>query len=228
MDWNIRDATRMSQLFPPSVDFGAKIVFCGAALFLVGSVYAFYLLNRSPYWTNVGVTLPQPVPFSHKHHVQDLGLDCRFCHRSVMTSSFAGMPDTLTCMTCHSQVWKDAPMLAPVRRSFAENKPLEWNRVNELPEFVYFNHSIHVAKGVGCSSCHGRIDEMPITYKPIDFEMQWCLRCHRNPDSALRPQLSQVVQMDWKPSNSPQAGAALAEKRQIHPDHLTDCSACHR
>jgi hypothetical protein len=218
----------MAQLFSPSVDFAARLLAVAIVLLLGGGGYAFYALNRSAYWTNVGVEIPQPVPFSHQHHVADLGIDCRFCHRSVTTAAYAGMPDTLTCMTCHSQVWKDAPMLAPVRQSFAQNKPLRWNRVNEMPQFVYFNHSIHVAKGVGCANCHGRIDEMPITYKPVDFEMQWCLQCHRHPDESLRPELSQVFQMDWKAPTDPVAAHALAVARHVDGDHLTDCSACHR
>ena len=218
----------MSQLFPPAFDLYAKLFALLAVVGLVGGSCAFYLLNRSPYWTNVGVTLDQPVPFSHKHHAGELGIDCRFCHTSVATSSYAGMPDTQTCMTCHSQIWKDAPMLAPVRESYAENKPLKWNRVVDLPGFVYFNHSIHVNKGVGCSSCHGRVDEMPITWKSVDAEMQWCLACHRHPESQLR-NLADVYKMDWKPSNKPAAAAtALAQARAINKTHLTDCSACHR
>jgi hypothetical protein len=217
----------MSQTFPPSFDLWVKLAALVGGLFLVGGVWSFYLLNRSPYWTNAGVTLNQPVPFSHKHHVGELGIDCRFCHRSVATSSYAGMPDTLTCMTCHSQVWKDAPILQPVRDSFAENKPLRWNRVNELPEFVYFNHSIHISKGVGCSSCHGRIDEMPMTWKPVDMQMSWCLSCHRHPAGQLRP-LAQLVKMDWTRAESPQQGEAFMQQRDIQTAHLSDCSACHR
>jgi hypothetical protein len=217
----------MAQLFPPTVDLAAKLVIAGLIVVLVGGSYSYYLLYRSPYWTNVGVTLDQPVPFSHEHHVGDLGLDCRFCHSSVATSSYAGMPDTQTCMTCHSQVWKDAPMLAPIRQSYAENKRLEWNRVNETPGFVYFDHSIHIKKGVGCSSCHGRIDEMPITWKSTDMEMGWCLSCHRHPESALRP-LNLVEKMDWTTSPNPHAGEALVKERDIQKDHMTDCSACHR
>jgi hypothetical protein len=185
------------------------------------------LLNRSPYWTNVGVTLDQPVPFSHQHHAGELGIDCRFCHTSVATSWYAGMPDTQTCMTCHSQVWKDAPMLEPVRRSYAENKPIKWNTVNEMPGYVYFNHSIHINKGVGCSTCHGRVDEMPITWKATDMTMGWCLTCHRNPASKLRP-LDQLYQMDWTTPKDPHVGQVLLAERNIQKDHLTDCSACHR
>jgi hypothetical protein len=217
----------MSQLFPPSVDLAAKLLLLGGALVVVGGVYSFYLLNRSPYWTNVGVTLDQPVPFSHQHHAGELGIDCRFCHRSVATSSDAGMPDTQTCMTCHSQIWKEAPMLSPVRQSYTENKPLKWNMVNETPGFVYFNHSIHINKGIGCSSCHGRLDEMPITWKTVDFKMQWCLSCHRNPESHLRA-LSDVYRMDWKPPKNPHLQEQWFKERNIQKDHLTDCSACHR
>ena len=217
----------MPQLFPPSVDLYAKLLALGVGLFLVGGTFSFYLLNRGPYWTNVGVTLDQPVPFSHQHHAGELGIDCRFCHTSVTTSSYAGMPDTQTCMTCHSQVWKDAPMLAPVRQSYAENKPIKWNTVNEMPGYVYFNHSIHINKGVGCSSCHGRVDEMPITWKATDMTMSWCLACHRNPESKLRDP-SQVYQMDWTTPKDPHVGLDRLAARNIQKDHLTDCSACHR
>jgi hypothetical protein len=217
----------MSQLFPPIFDLYAKFVALAVLLLVVGGTYAAYLYVRSPYWTNVGVTLAQPVPFSHKHHVGELGLDCRFCHTSVATSSYAGMPDTQTCMTCHSQVWKDAPMLAPVRQSYAENKPLKWNRVYEMPGYVYFNHSIHVNKGIGCSSCHGDMDQMPITWKAYDTSMQFCLTCHRHPEEQIR-QLGQVYKMDWSGPQNPQVGAALVKERDIQKDHLTDCSACHR
>jgi hypothetical protein len=137
------------------------------------------------------------------------------------------MPDTQTCMTCHSQVWKDSPMLAPVRQSYAENKPIKWNRVNEMPGFVYFDHSIHINKGVGCVSCHGRLDEMPITWKSVDMQMSWCLSCHRQPESQLRP-LSKVYQLDWTPPKDPHIGEDWVTERNIQKDHLTDCSACHR
>jgi hypothetical protein len=217
----------MSQLFPPVFDLYARLFALAALLLLLGGAYSLYLLNRSPYWTNVGVTLNQPVPFSHLHHAGELGIDCRFCHATVATSAYAGMPDTQTCMICHSQVWKDAPMLAPIRQSYLENKPIAWNRVAEMPGFVYFDHSIHISKGVGCSSCHGRIDEMPITWKSTDMEMQWCLSCHRHPEGQLR-ELSQVYQMNWTPPRDPRVGKDWAVARHIQEAHLTDCSACHR
>ena len=217
----------MSQLFPPAFDLAAKFCALGVLVLLLGGTYSAYLLNRSPYWTNVGVTLDQPVPFSHKHHVGELGIDCRFCHTSVEKAAYAGMPDTQTCMTCHSQIWKTSPMLAAVRKSYAENKPLKWNRVVEEPGFVYFNHSIHVNKGVGCSTCHGRIDLMPITWKYVDTEMQWCLSCHRHPEDSVR-KLADVYKMDWTPSKDPQVSAELVKAHDIQKAHLTDCSACHR
>jgi hypothetical protein len=217
----------MSQLFPPVVDLYAKLFALGVVLLLAGGTYSWYLLNRSPYWTNVGVPLPQPVQFSHQHHAGELGIDCRFCHTSVANSPYAGMPDTQTCMTCHSQIWKNSPALAPVRQSYVENKPLQWNTVNEEPGFVYFNHSIHVDKGVGCSSCHGRLDEMPITWKPTDMTMSWCLACHRQPAAYLRP-LNAVYQMDWTAPKDPHAGLVFEKERDIQKAHLTDCSTCHR
>src|SRR6185312_7602198 len=119
------------------------------------------MIVRSPYETMQNEAREQPVAFSHEHHVSGLGIDCRYCHTTVETSSFAGLPPTETCMTCHSRLWTEAPMLAPVRQSFATQQPLEWKRVNQLPGFVYFNHSIHVNKGIGCSTCHGQVDQMP-------------------------------------------------------------------
>jgi hypothetical protein len=217
----------MPQLFSPTVDLYARIALVGVGLLVAGGTYSFFLLNRSPYWTNVGVALPQPVPFSHQHHTTELGIDCRFCHSVAAQSSEPGMPDTQTCMTCHSQIWKDSPMLAPVRASYVENKPLHWNRVNDTPGFVYFNHSIHINKGVGCSTCHGRVDEMAITWKATDMQMSWCLDCHRQPEHNLRA-LNEIYQMDWTPPKDPHTGELRAQERDIQKDHLTDCSACHR
>src|SRR5438270_8338611 len=147
----------MPQIFRRSSNTLARAFLVGAGLFFFlfwGVVYAIY---RSPYTTAQNVPQVQPVPFSHQHHYSGLGIDCRYCHTSVETSSFAGIPPTETCMTCHSQVWTDAPMLAPVRQSLATEQPLRWNRVNDLPDFVFFNHSIHVQIGIGCSTCHGRV-----------------------------------------------------------------------
>jgi hypothetical protein len=216
----------MSQIFHPSTNTIARVSIFGG-LFFVGGVLAVVLaVNRSSYVTNAGVARPQPVPFSHKHHVGGVGLDCRYCHTTVETSSFAGIPATETCMSCHSQVWADSPMLEPVRASFKTGKSLEWTRVHDLPGFVYFNHSIHVSKGVGCATCHGRVDQMPLMYQQNTLNMEWCLECHRAPEKFVRPR-EQVFQMDYTPAE-PQAvlGPKLVEKYKIRK--LTDCSVCHR
>ena len=205
---------------------------------LVGGIIGFfsvwgigYALYRSPYTTEVNVPLLQPVPFSHQHHVAGLGIDCRYCHTSVEKSSFAGLPPTETCMTCHSQVWRDAPVLAPVRASLANGQPIEWKRVNRTPDFVFFNHSIHVQKGVGCSTCHGRVDQMPITWKAESLWMRWCLQCHDAPERYLRPR-DQVFNMGWKPPpDQVQRGRELLVTYNISTNRLhqlSDCSMCHR
>jgi ferredoxin len=176
--------------------------------------------------TEVRVIREQPVPFSHKHHVSGLGIDCRYCHTSVETSSFAGIPPTATCMTCHSEIWTGSPMLEPVRASLRTNEPLRWTRVHDLPDFVYFDHSIHLAKGIGCSTCHGRVDQMPITWRENSLLMEWCLNCHRQPEQYVRPR-SAVFQMDWvAPPNQLEAGRELVQTYHIRK--LTDCYICHR
>src|SRR5881397_115499 len=171
----------MAQLFHRRANTIAKASLIGGALAVVAVCAGFYAFGRSDYWTRVGAPIEQPVPFSHQHHVAGLGIDCRYCHTSVETSNFAGIPPTATCMNCHAQIWTSASMLEPVRSSYANNQPLQWQRVHRLPDFVHFNHSIHVAKGVGCATCHGRIDQMPLTYQASPLTMQWCLDCHRNP-----------------------------------------------
>src|SRR6476660_9255276 len=150
-------------------------------------LWACIQLQRSPYVTYAGVVRPQPVPFSHQHHVAALGIDCRYCHTSVETSGFAGIPPTATCMNCHRTIWNQAPILEPVRESFRTNKSLEWVRVHDLPDFAYFTHSIHVARGVGCKSCHGSVDKMPLMWQTQPLTMGWCLDCHRNPAPHIRP-----------------------------------------
>ena len=161
-----------------------------------------------PYTTWVRVPREQPVPFSHKHHVDGLGIDCRYCHTSVETSHYAGMPPTETCMTCHSQLWTQAALLEPVRQSLATGMPIQWNRVNDLPDFVYFDHSIHVNKGIGCATCHGQVDQMPLTWKENTLYMKWCLECHRAPENEIRPR-GEVFNMKWqKPENQAAAGGA--------------------
>ncbi len=179
--------------------------------------------------SEVEVARQQPVPFSHKHHVGDDGIDCRYCHTAVESSAFAGLPATQICMNCHSQIWLGSPLLEPVRQSMATSMPILWTRVYDLPDFVYFDHSIHLAKGVGCSTCHGRVDEMPLTRATNPMIMAFCLDCHRNPQRYLRPQ-GEIFSMDWQPGKDQDAlGRRLAEQYRIKDSRaLTSCSTCHR
>src|SRR5438094_8601902 len=155
----------MAQTFHQSTNTLSKLSIFGALFLVLGALWVTVEVNRAPYVTQEGVTREQPVPFSHAHRVGGLGIDCRYCHTTVETSSFAGIPATEVCMNCHRQIWSAAPMLEPVRASFRTGQPLRWNRVYDLPGFAYFDHSIHVAKGVGCVSCHGRVDEMPLLWR---------------------------------------------------------------
>ena len=218
--------TRLAQVFTPRLVLLLKL----GALAVLASFAAGVLAWRasiSPH-PAIGAPVEQQVPFSHKHHVGDVGLDCRYCHATVERSAFAGMPATHTCMTCHSQLFTDSPMLAPVVGSLARGEPMQWNRVHDLPDFAYFNHSIHVAKGVGCTTCHGAIDRMPLTWRTASLQMQWCLDCHRAPQKYLRPR-ELVFDPDWQPGpNQLALGEALVERYRIHTASLTDCSICHR
>src|SRR3569833_3170450 len=175
------------QIFRPGANTVAKLVLACLGVVPVLAVGLAYQIVGSPYITVQNVTLNQPVPFSHEHHVGGLGLDCRYCHTSVEKARFAGLPPTETSMTCHSQIWTNAEMLEPVRASLAENKPIHWQRVNQLPDYVYFDHSIHVAKGVACTTCHGPIDQMKLTRQAAPLTMQWCLDCHRDPAKGIGP-----------------------------------------
>jgi hypothetical protein len=220
----------MAQIFHRSTNFISRLsVF--SALFVIGfGVLAVIGVARSPYMTRQNITREQPVQFSHKHHVGDDGIDCRYCHVSVETSSFAGIPPTKTCMNCHSVLFSDADYLEPVRESYRTGKPIEWVKVHRLADFVYFNHSIHVNKGVGCSTCHGQVDQMPLVFQANTLLMEWCLDCHRNPEAALRENLEDVFNMNWKPpDNQEEIGKRLAEERRLRTTaELTSCSTCHR
>lgn len=180
-----------------------------------------------PHW--VGQPVTQPIAFSHKHHVGDVGLDCRYCHTGVETGAVAKLPTLATCMTCHSQLYRDAPMLAPLRKAWTDaDAPLAWQRVHDLPDFVYFDHSVHVAGGVGCSSCHGRVDRMPLTWRTASLKMKWCLDCHRAPERVLRPR-EQVFAMDWRPPpDQAQRGRRLLNAYGIDKRRLIECGTCHR
>jgi Cytochrome c7 and related cytochrome c len=198
---------------------------------LVGAlvVWTCLIYTRSAYGTRVGEMQVQNPPFSHEHHVGHLGIDCRYCHTSVEHSSFAGLPPTKTCMNCHSQIWVGSEMLATVRESYRTNTPLEWTRVHNLPGFVYFDHSIHVQKGVGCTSCHGQIDKMPFTFQAHSLLMEWCLDCHRHPENQIRPREA-VFDMKYKPPADQVAlGRRLMKEYDIHDaTFLTSCTVCHR
>jgi hypothetical protein len=216
----------MAQIFHPSFNTLSKVSIFGAVFFLGAAVWGWDTLLRSPYTTQVNVARAQPVPFSHKHHVGGLGIDCRFCHTSVEESGFAGIPPTKTCMGCHSLVWKDTPMLEPVRESYRSDLSIAWTRVHDLPDFAYFDHSIHVAKGIGCTSCHGQVDEMPLTWRSETLNMDWCLGCHRDPAQHVRPR-ERVFDVDWDPDTlSDDERAQLVERYRI--ESRTDCSTCHR
>ncbi len=177
----------MSQIFHRSTNTLSRATIFGAVFVVAALGWMAMEIQRSPYITYAGVRKPQPVPFSHQHHVTGLGIDCRYCHTSVETSSFAGIPPTKTCMNCHSQIWTNAQLLEPVRASYKSGESLQWTRVNQLPDFVYFNHSIHINKGVGCNTCHGPVDQMPLMYQQESLQMEWCLSCHRAPQNNLRP-----------------------------------------
>jgi hypothetical protein len=216
----------MSQIFHPSTNTISKLSIFGAVFFLGGSLWVLAEMNRSSYMTQTFVPRNQPVPFSHKHHVAGLGIDCRHCHTTVEDSAFAGIPPTKTCVNCHSQIWKDSPMLEPVRASFRNDESIEWTRVHDLPDFVYFNHSIHVKKGIGCESCHGRVDQMPLVWKANTLQMEWCLNCHRHPERSVRPR-EEVFTMGWEPpADDPGLGERLMKEYNIR--RATDCSVCHR
>jgi hypothetical protein len=219
----------MAQIFHPSTNTISRLSLYGAVVIAALAGYTAFQVNQSAYVTDVNVALQQPVPFSHKHHSTELGIDCRYCHTTVETSSFAGIPPTHTCMTCHSQIWTNAQTLAPVRASYLSNQSLEWSRVNAVPDFVYFDHSIHVKKGVGCTTCHGPIGEMPLTWRAETLYMRWCLDCHRQPERHVRRR-EDVFKADYKPpSNQLELGRQLVKEYKIRPvKQLEDCYACHR
>ncbi len=219
----------MAQLFHPSSNVIAKASVVAVALIVGGLGYIIYAVNQSAYYTNINVARQQPVPFSHKHHVTDDGIDCRYCHTSVEKSGFAGLPTTHTCMSCHSKLWLNSSMLEPVRVSYATDKSLEWTRVNAVPGFVYFDHSIHINKGIGCTTCHGEIGKMPLTYRANTLYMRWCIDCHKNPALHVRHK-ADVFKADYvEPSNQLEMGQQLVKEYKIkEPKLITDCYTCHR
>jgi len=219
----------MSQTFYPSTNTISRFTVFGSVFFLTFLAWIGGTLIYSDYSTSAHVTHEQPVQFSHEHHVGGLGIDCRYCHTSVEESSFAGIPPTQTCMNCHSQIWANSPYLEPVRKSWQTGKPIVWARVHNLQDFAYFNHSIHVNKGVGCVSCHGRVDQMPLLVQEHSLLMSWCLDCHRHPERVLRPREA-VFSMDWQPpTDQLTLGRQLIKDYHIRSvEELTSCDTCHR
>ncbi len=219
----------MPQIFQPRSNTIARFSIISVVLLLMGAGWGLHAVYWSPFTTRVNVPLQQPVPFSHEHHAGGLGIDCRYCHSSVEKSPFAGIPPTETCMTCHSQLYTDAPMLAPVRESLVSGKPIPWQRVHDLPDFVFFNHSIHLDKGIGCSTCHGRVDRMPLTWQANTLYMKWCLDCHKEPEKFIRDR-KEIFNMAWEPPpDQAERGRKLAaEYHLLRAQEMTQCSLCHR
>jgi hypothetical protein len=216
----------MSQIFRPSANTLSKLSLFGVLSAVAGLILVAMALGRSSYVTRANEFVEQPIQFSHLHHVKDDGIDCRYCHTSVESSTFAGIPPTKTCMNCHSQLFNTAPILEPVRASFRNDTPIRWVRVHDLPDFVYFNHSIHVKKGVGCETCHGRVDEMPLMRQQNTLQMQWCLDCHRAPEQFVRPR-SEITTMGYQPAVAQAVlGPQLVKEYDIRTS--TNCSTCHR
>jgi len=216
----------VAQVFHRSTNTLSKLSLFGAAFLAAFALYLILEINRSGYVTRAGEVRDQPIPFSHQHHVGGMGIDCRYCHTSVEVSATAGMPPTRTCLNCHSQIWNQSPMLEPVRASFRDGRPIEWVRVHDLPDFAYFNHSAHVNRGVGCTTCHGPVDKMPLMYQEKSLQMEWCLDCHRHPERYVRPQ-EEVFNSRWiPPPDQLKKGRDLVDREKIKP--RTSCNTCHR
>lgn len=216
----------MPQIFHRSTNTLSRLSIFGALFLVAAGLWGVALLNRSAYVTQEGVARQQPVQFSHKHHAGQLGIDCRYCHTSVERGPVAGVPATQTCMSCHSQIWAQSPYLEPVRASFQSDRSIAWIKVYDLPDFVYFNHAIHVQKGVACATCHGRIDEMNQVWQASSLQMEWCLDCHRHPERYLRPR-EHLFDLAWQaPADQPTLGLELVREYDVRT--RVDCSTCHR
>jgi hypothetical protein len=216
----------VSQIFHRSTNTLSRVSIFGAVFFVGGALWGLAAVNRSGYVTQEGVARQQPIQFSHKHHAGELGIDCRYCHTQVERAAYAGIPPTATCMNCHSQIWVDSPMLEPVRASWRTDRSLEWVKVYDLPDYVYFHHGAHVGKGIGCETCHGRVDRMNQVWQASSLQMEWCLDCHRHPERAVRPREA-VFRFGWTPPEAQTTlGPRLVAAHQIHT--RTDCTTCHR
>jgi len=215
----------MPALFTPRSNHRFRTTLASLAALAVGALVMLWVWMRTPFVTGERWIVDQPVEFDHRHHTLDDGIDCLYCHTEAERSPTAGIPPTSVCMGCHNQIWADGITLEPVRRSWASGRPIPWNRVHDLPDFVYFNHSIHLHKGIGCVSCHGRVDLMPRVFQSEPLTMAWCLDCHRNPVPRLRPRHA-VTDMDWPTGADPGLAAELAELYDVESE--TTCTTCHR
>jgi hypothetical protein len=216
----------MAQIFHRSANTISRVSIFGAVFIVAGLLILFAGVTRSPWVTEARVVREQPIQFSHERHVAGNGIDCRYCHTSVEESPFAGIPPTKTCMNCHSEIFANSPYLEPVRASLTSNTPIRWTRVHDLPDFVYFDHSIHVSKGVGCTTCHGQVDRMPLMWQENTLQMEWCLECHRNPERFVRPREA-VFSVEYQaPPDQAEVGRRLVA--EYHIQKLTSCSTCHR
>jgi len=214
------------QIFHRSTNTLSRLSIFGALFLVAGLLWGIATFNRSAYMTQERVARTQPVQFSHKHHVGELGIDCRYCHTTVETAARATVPPTETCMSCHSQIWLQSPFLEPVRASFRSDRSIQWVKVHDLPDYVYFNHGVHVQKGIGCVSCHGRVDRMNQVWQEASLQMEWCLDCHRDPARYVRPR-ERIFDLAWQPpADQPKLGAELVRRYEVHT--RTDCSTCHR
>jgi hypothetical protein len=214
------------QVFHHSTNTLSKVSIFGALFAVLFGLWLVLEINRSPYVTQADTAREQPVQFSHAHHVAGIGIDCRYCHTAAETSNVAGIPPTKTCMNCHSQIWSNSPALEPVRASFRTGTSLQWTRVHDLPDFVYFDHSAHVNKGVGCTTCHGRVDRMPLMWQENSLYMEWCLECHRQPEKYVRPKEEVFNPAYEPPADQLALGRKLVAEYSVHP--RTSCSTCHR
>ena len=217
----------MSQIFHHSTNTVSRVSIFGAAFLAAAALWLTLQFSRSPYATGESVVRSQPVPFSHQHHMGGMGIDCRYCHTTVEVSASAGMPPTKTCMNCHSQIWNQSAMLEPVRESFRTDKSIEWIRVHDLPDFAYFAHASHVNRGIGCSTCHGRVDRMPLMAQSASLQMEWCLDCHRDPSRYVRP-LDHITTMGYVRPASVNGADLVRDYKIAGVAELTSCSVCHR
>lgn len=216
----------MPQIFHRSTNTLSRVSLFGAVAFVGLALWGLLTVNRSAYVTNQHVAVEQPVQFSHKHHAAELGIDCRYCHTGVEVSAQAGIPPVSTCMNCHAQLWTQAALLEPIRASFRTDEPVRWVKVHDLPDFVYFNHAVHLHGGIGCTTCHGPIGEMNQVWQESTLQMEWCLECHRHPERHVRPR-ERVFDLSWEPpTNQEEMGRELAQAYGLAP--RVDCSTCHR